>query len=110
MTYEYLCTACNHEWEATQSINDKPLKRCPACGKNTARRQVSGGTGFVLKGGGWYADGYASKSSDSAAPKAATEDSGSSSSDNGAKGKKKTESPKATTKPSSSSSDSPKST
>ncbi len=61
MTYEYICTSCGHEWEATQSINDKPLKKCPTCGKQTAKRQISGGTGFVLKGGGWYADGYGSK-------------------------------------------------
>lgn len=61
MTYEYLCTACGHEWEATQSINDQPLKVCPSCGKHAAQRQISGGTGFVLKGSGWYADGYGSK-------------------------------------------------
>ncbi len=62
MTYEYLCTACNHEWEADQKMSEAPLKKCPRCKKNRARRQVSGGQGFILKGGGWYADGYASSS------------------------------------------------
>ena len=60
MTYEYLCGACGHEWEVEQSIRDNPLKKCPQCGKLRAQRQVSGGTGFLLKGGGWYADGYGS--------------------------------------------------
>lgn len=63
MTYEYVCTACHHEWEAQQSISEKPLSTCPACKKKTAKRQVSGGAGFILKGGGWYADGYGSSSS-----------------------------------------------
>jgi putative FmdB family regulatory protein len=63
MTYEYVCEACGHQWEAEQSIKDAALKKCVACGKSTAKRLVSGGTGFLLKGGGWYADGYGSKAS-----------------------------------------------
>lgn len=63
MTYEYACGACGHEWEAEQSISEAPLKKCPKCGKPQARRLVSGGAGFLLKGGGWYADGYGSKKS-----------------------------------------------
>lgn len=84
MTYEYACAACGHQWEAEQSIKDPPLKLCVACGAEKAKRLVSGGTGFLLKGGGWYADGYgsskpasagssdstpAAKSSDSSKPK-----------------------------------------
>jgi putative FmdB family regulatory protein len=65
MTYEYACEACGHQWEAEQSIKDQPLKRCVSCGKDKAKRLISGGTGFLLKGGGWYADGYGSKSSSS---------------------------------------------
>ena len=60
MTYEYRCSSCDHEWEADQRISEPALKECPACGKKTARRMVSGGAGFILKGGGWYSDGYAS--------------------------------------------------
>lgn len=62
MTYEYVCTACGHEWEAEQPISAEPLKKCPSCNKSKAKRQVSGGAGFILKGGGWYADGYGSSS------------------------------------------------
>ncbi|HEY2404686.1 MAG TPA: zinc ribbon domain-containing protein [Polyangiaceae bacterium] len=60
MTYEYVCTSCGHAWEAEQSISAAPLKVCPHCGQEHAKRQVSGGAGFILKGGGWYADGYGS--------------------------------------------------
>jgi len=69
MTYEYACTACGHAWEAQQSISAAPLTECPECHQATAKRQVSGGAGFILKGGGWYADLYSSsgakKSADS---------------------------------------------
>ncbi len=60
MTYEYQCSACGHEWEAEQPISSKPLKKCPVCKRSTAKRLISGGSGFILKGGGWYADGYSS--------------------------------------------------
>jgi putative FmdB family regulatory protein len=62
MTYEYACGACGHEWEAEQRISEDPLKKCPKCGKLQAKRQISRGAGFILKGGGWYADGYGSSS------------------------------------------------
>jgi putative FmdB family regulatory protein len=60
MTYEYACSACGHAWEAEQSISAKPLTECPSCHQASAKRQVSGGAGFILKGGGWYADLYSS--------------------------------------------------
>jgi putative FmdB family regulatory protein len=76
MTYEYVCEACGHQWEAEQSIKDRALDKCVSCGAAKAKRLVSGGTGFLLKGGGWYADLYgspgASKASDDKNAKAAT--------------------------------------
>jgi putative FmdB family regulatory protein len=67
MTYDYICTACAHAWEAEQRISEDPLKLCPACGEQTAKRQISGGAGFILKGGGWYSDLYSSTSKPSGA-------------------------------------------
>jgi len=58
MTYEYLCLACGHEWELEQPITAAPRKRCPKCGRPKAKRLVSGGVGFTLKGSGWSKDGY----------------------------------------------------
>jgi len=80
MTYEYVCTSCGYQWEAEQPISAKALRDCPQCSKATAKRQISGGTGFLLKGGGWYADGYGSssapKSGEGAAEKLATKGDG----------------------------------
>ncbi|HEV8248111.1 MAG TPA: zinc ribbon domain-containing protein, partial [Polyangiaceae bacterium] len=61
--------ACGHAWEAEQSISAPPLKSCPKCQQETAKRQVSGGAGFILKGGGWYADLYGSPKSSKSAEK-----------------------------------------
>jgi len=71
MTYEYVCEACGHQWEAEQSIKENPLKSCVSCGVEKAKRLISGGTGFLLKGGGWYADLYGSPGSSKADDKGA---------------------------------------
>jgi putative FmdB family regulatory protein len=79
MTYEYVCTACGHAWEAEQSISAAPLTDCPSCQAKSAKRQVSGGAGFILKGGGWYSDLYSS------APAKKSEDASGATSDASAK-------------------------
>lgn len=56
-TYNYACDACGHGFEKEQRISEDPIKKCPKCGKNKARRMISAGN-FILKGGGWYSDGY----------------------------------------------------
>jgi putative FmdB family regulatory protein len=61
MTYEYVCTECGHEWEAEQRISESALSDCPSCKRSTAKRLVTGGMGFVLKGSGWYSDLYGLK-------------------------------------------------
>ena len=63
--YEYICKACDHEFEREQRINDNPLKKCPACGAMKVKRLISR-TNFVLKGGGWHSDLYSSPRGDSA--------------------------------------------
>jgi putative FmdB family regulatory protein len=66
-TYEYACGACGHQWEVVQRITEAPVELCPACAKTEAHRLISRGTNFILKGGGWYSDLYAS-------PKATTQE------------------------------------
>jgi len=90
MTYEYLCEACGHVWEAEQRISADPLKDCPKCGEPRAKRQISRGAGFILKGGGWYSDLYASSGSSSAAK---SESDSSSSTSSGAASKTETTTP-----------------
>ena len=56
-TYEYECSK-GHQFEVEQSMSDAPLKRCKIC-RAKARRLLSASP-FILKGGGWYSDGYGS--------------------------------------------------
>ena len=58
-TYDYQCEKCGFEWEREQRITEDPIKTCPKCGARKAKRLLSA-PGFILKGGGWYADGYGS--------------------------------------------------
>ena len=60
MTYENVCIACSYEWESEQRISDDTRPLCPKCGSKS-RRLVSGGTGFILNGGGWADQGYSKK-------------------------------------------------
>lgn len=67
--YNYKCVAddCGNVWEELvlprakrgEDQNLDPIV-CPVCGTPHARRLFSGGSTFILKGGGWAADGYAS--------------------------------------------------
>lgn len=58
MTYEYQCTSCSHEWEVDQKISDKPVTACPKCKRKKAKRLISLGSKFQLKGSGWSSDSY----------------------------------------------------
>jgi putative FmdB family regulatory protein len=51
--YEYECPRCGYHDEVLQKINDKPLKKCPGCGKDSLRKLMSAPV-FRLKGSGWY--------------------------------------------------------
>ena len=57
-TYEYICKECGHSWEEFKSIKSHPTKKCPACGKEKAKRLISGGVGIIFKGSGFYSTDY----------------------------------------------------
>src|SRR5690242_15869961 len=57
-TYDYKCDACGNTWEQFQSITAAPVKRCPKCGKNKARRLIGTGAGLIFKGSGFYITDY----------------------------------------------------
>jgi putative FmdB family regulatory protein len=52
-TYEYECTKCNHAFEEEASIMAPPRQRCPRC-RGKVQRLISGGTGIVFRGSGFY--------------------------------------------------------
>lgn len=60
-TYEYACKKCECTFETEQSIKEDALTECPKCHTHSLERLISGGTGFALKGGGWYKDLYSSQ-------------------------------------------------
>jgi putative FmdB family regulatory protein len=80
-TYSYICDGCGKSFELEQRITEDPIKKCVLCGKSEARRQIVSAN-FILKGGGWYSDGYGSSSK--AKVSASGTDSSSSSSSSGA--------------------------
>jgi|TARA_Y100000310_G_scaffold58705_1_gene54038 putative FmdB family regulatory protein len=62
--YEWHCTNCGTEKETLQSMND-PAPLCPKCcynpdrqGKHERMKKKISKSGFKLKGGGWFKDGY----------------------------------------------------
>ena len=59
-TYEYKCPS-GHLFEKTfPRITSRRFAKCPKCGKR-AERQISGGTGLVFKGSGFYQTDYKQK-------------------------------------------------
>jgi len=47
--------------EYFQSMSDDPLTKCPECKNNSLRRIISGGTGLIFKGSGYYLTDYKNK-------------------------------------------------
>jgi|SRR5690242_12296602 putative FmdB family regulatory protein len=64
-TYEYKCPAGHTFEKFYPSMNNQRRVKCPTCGKR-AERQISGGTGLVFKGSGFYITDY--KRAGSASP------------------------------------------
>jgi putative FmdB family regulatory protein len=56
-TYEYKCPKGHVFEKFYPTINNKRTATCPTCGKK-AERQLSGGTGLVFKGSGFYITDY----------------------------------------------------
>ena len=68
-TYEYLCEACNHNFDEFQSIKDEPLKVCPRCHEARLRRVFGPGAAILFRGSGFYQTDYRSESYKQAAKK-----------------------------------------
>ena len=65
--YEYKCQECDLVFEARQKFSDAPLTECRECGGTVAK--LISQTGFSLKGGGWYDQGYGQKTACASADK-----------------------------------------
>ncbi|MGC3961344.1 MAG: zinc ribbon domain-containing protein [Verrucomicrobiota bacterium] len=75
-TYQYKCSKCDGEFEAMQSMKDKPLTKCELlvgrpkkkCG-GRVQRQIGAGAGLIFKGSGFYITDYRSEGYKQAAKK-----------------------------------------
>jgi putative FmdB family regulatory protein len=70
--YEYLCESCGRITEVIHKVSERGPSTCGECGSDRVARLVSR-SAFQLKGGGWYADLYASRKKDGADGKPAAE-------------------------------------
>ena len=65
--YEYQCNKCGNVFEVLQKFSDPPVKKHEKCGGKVEK--LISKSGFQLKGGGWFASGYAKEE-----PKASAKD------------------------------------
>ncbi len=61
-TYDYICDACGHEFEAFESIKADPQRVCPECREEKLRRKLGPGAAILFKGSGFYQTDYRSES------------------------------------------------
>src|SRR6266403_1228684 len=68
-TYDYSCQKCGQNFEAFQSMRDKPFRECPKelCrlpkwGHGKVKRLLGTGAGLIFKGSGFYTTDYRSNS------------------------------------------------
>jgi putative FmdB family regulatory protein len=61
-TYDYVCDACGHEFEAFESIKADPQTDCPECHDPKLRRKIGAGAAILFKGSGFYQTDYRSDS------------------------------------------------
>ena len=68
-TYDYICNDCEKMYEYFQSMSDTPIEECPECKRNSLKRVISGGTGLIFKGSGYYLTDYKNKKTQSSKDK-----------------------------------------
>src|SRR3954465_5911196 len=61
-TYDYICDACAHEFEAFESIKADSQTVCPTCHEPRLRRKIGAGAAILFKGSGFYQTDYRSES------------------------------------------------
>jgi len=86
-TYDYICDACAHEFEAFEPITSQPQTECPVCKEPRLRRKIGPGAAILFKGSGFYQTDYRSESYKKAAKaeKSSSEGTGASKGDGAAK-------------------------
>ena len=62
-TYDYVCKECGDRFEHFQTMTSPVLRQKPGCETENCRvkRMVSGGSGLIFKGSGFYLTDYKNK-------------------------------------------------
>ena len=76
-TYNYKCNECENKFSVFQKMSDDSIEECPQC-EGKVRRIISGGSGMIFKGTGFYLTDYGksgtSKKTESAPTKSTTKE------------------------------------
>ena len=74
-TYDYVCEECGDKFEHFQTMTSPVLTQKPGCEKGNCRvkRMVSGGSGLIFKGSGFYLTDYKNKGKTDTGAKESTE-------------------------------------
>ena len=57
-TYNYQCGKCEIEFSLFKSIKEEKEVNCPKCESEDVERLITGGTGMIFKGDGFYLTDY----------------------------------------------------
>ena len=59
-TYDYICNECGKRFENFQTMSSRPLAKRPNCEEKNCNvtRVISGGSGLIFKGSGFYLTDY----------------------------------------------------
>ena len=59
-TYDYICNECGERFENFQTMSSRPLTKRPDCEEKhcNVTRVISGGSGLIFKGSGFYLTDY----------------------------------------------------
>ena len=60
-SYNYKCNDCESQFSKFQKMSDDPVRNCPQC-QGKVRRIISGGSGMIFKGTGFYLTDYGKSS------------------------------------------------
>ena len=58
-TYNYYCSDCDTHFSYFQKMSESPISSCENCG-GKVKRLITGGTGLIFKGSGFYLTDYKS--------------------------------------------------
>jgi len=74
-TYDYVCEECGDRFEYFQTMTSPVLTQKPDCEKENCcvKRMVSGGSGLIFKGSGFYLTDYKNKGKTDTGAKESTE-------------------------------------